>query len=134
MGHTMYEASIGFSFKKSLFNPQDLSYVGKGIKYHFLSTQIPFYFSNLFDISYINSLLFIARLFLGLVFFLLISSFFTKFSFIKIPIFLFLHFPFCWGIALFPDSLAAKNGLGSISLKNPRRQINSLRINCIIYG
>ena len=113
-GHTFYEASIGFSYYKSLFNAPDFAYAGKIVKFHFLSTQLPFYFSHIFNVSYLASAMFFARLFLGGIFFSVVNSVLSKFE-SKIPIFVLLNLPFFWGIGLYPDSLVARCGLGQLS-------------------
>ena len=113
-GHTFYEASIGLGFRKSLLFAPDLSYSGKLVKFHFLSTLLPFYFSHIFSVSYVVSAMFFSRLFLGTVFFTAVNNFFLKFK-LKISAFFLLNLPFFWGIGLLPDSMVARCGLGQLS-------------------
>jgi hypothetical protein len=47
--HPVYEASIGQSYAIRLFDAPDLSYAGKAIRFHPLSTQVPLLWMRLFD-------------------------------------------------------------------------------------
>lgn len=91
--HPIYELSIGQSFKQVLYNVPDLSYVGKIIRFHFLSTQIPFYFSRILNISLLDSLYTISMTFFMLFSFLLIPSFFNYHPKLKTPLFFIFFMP-----------------------------------------
>jgi len=95
--HPLYELSIGRSFQHSYFSPGDLSYAGKVIRFHFLSTKIPLYFSKIFGISLLESIYFIMPMFFAFVFFLLFNFFFAIFPTIRIPLWFLLFFPgYCY--------------------------------------
>ena len=91
--HPIYELSIGQSYKQALFNVPDLSYVGKIIRFHFLSTQLPFYFSRILDVSLLDSLYTISMTFFMLFSFLLIPSFFNCHPKLKTPLFFIFFMP-----------------------------------------
>ncbi|MFC1894373.1 hypothetical protein ACFLYH_00305 [Candidatus Dependentiae bacterium] len=84
--HPFYELSIGQSFKNALFHVPDLSYSGKFLRFHFLSTQLPFYFSHMFNISLLHSLYIVVMIFLVFLSFLLILSFFHYHQKLKAPL------------------------------------------------
>lgn len=91
--HPLYELSIGQSYKKTLFNVPDVSYAGKSITYHFLSTRLPLFFAQLFNINLLDAVYFFVPLFLLLIMFVVINIFFIYFPFLHIPILILLFFP-----------------------------------------
>ena len=91
--HPIYELSIGQSYRQALFNTPDLSYAGKILRFHFLSTQLPFFFSTIFHVSLLISLYFIVPLFYSLVSFILITLFFIQYGRVKYPIFFIFFMP-----------------------------------------
>ncbi len=91
--HPLYELSIGNSYSISIFHPPDLSYSGKGIKYHFLSTQIPSYLSYVLHVSILDSVYFFTPLLSTLCLAVLIITFFKKQSTLKIPAFILFFLP-----------------------------------------
>lgn len=103
--HPIYELSAGNSYGISILNAPDLSYSDKIIKFHFLSTRIPLYISNILNISVLSSVYFVTPYFLLLMLFLLINSLFFKFPYIRVPAFFYFFFP------LFSDSLLSHDTL-----------------------
>ena len=87
MHHPIYELSIGQSYRNALFNVPDLSYNGKIIRFHFLSTQIPLYFSHIFGISLLDSLYILSNMFFVFLSSLIIPSFFSYHPKLSTPIF-----------------------------------------------
>lgn len=91
--HPMYENSIGHSFIHKLFPPPDLSYLGKTIKFHFLSTRLPDFFELIFNINVIESVYFITPLFLLTIFFTQLNAFFYEYPKLKISMFFLFFMP-----------------------------------------
>jgi hypothetical protein len=85
--HPLYEASIGQSYHNySILNTPDLSFYGKLLKCHFLSTNLPIYFSEIFNLPLFETIYFITPLFSLLMVFLVITAFFRKYPTLKIPL------------------------------------------------
>ncbi len=91
--HPIYELSIGQSFRNALFHVPDLSYSNKFLRFHFLSTQLPFYFSHIFNISLLNSLYIIVMTFFVFLNSLLLLSFFHYHQKLKAPLFFIFFMP-----------------------------------------
>lgn len=91
--HPLYELSIGHSFKHNVFNALDISYVGRVIKFHFLSTRIPLFFSNILNISLLDAVYFVTPIFFSLIIFMLIQYFFLAYKRTSTPAFMLVFFP-----------------------------------------
>lgn len=110
--HSVYELSLGNSFSLSIFNPTDLSYDGKSVRFHFLSTQIPAFFSNIFNVSLLDAAYFITPLFFLSIIFITIHLFFFEYPIVKTPIFILFFLPLL-------GTLTSPNGFINRSLLAP---------------
>ncbi len=84
--HPLYELSIGHSYGLSMLHPPDLSYAGKGIRFHFLTTRLPVLFSELLDASLLEGVYFLAPAFLAVMAAVILTAFFKRHKDIRIPI------------------------------------------------
>jgi len=91
--HPIYELSIGQSYT-TLFNTPDLSYSNKILRFHFLATRIPLYFSSLFHVPILNALYFLTPLFFLFISFILVGTFFKRYSVAYTPICVLFFLPF----------------------------------------
>lgn len=71
--HPIYEHAMGHSFSNSLLNAPDLSFYGKDVSWHFLSTQISKMFEN-FGINYIRAIYTVTPSILFIIFFILFKQ------------------------------------------------------------
>jgi hypothetical protein len=91
--HPVYEASLGRSYQISYLHPPDISYSGKEVRYHFLSTQLPFFLSNIMGVDLINSLYFYIPMFMFGFIALAVISFFYEYPDLKTPVFIVFFLP-----------------------------------------
>jgi len=92
--HPIYEASIGHSYKKTLLKPVDLSYSGKKMAYHFLSTRLPVFLKNVLNINILDAIYFFTPFILFVIMSMALFFYFTKFLYFYIPFFILLFYPF----------------------------------------
>ena len=76
---------MGNSYNEDFFNTPDLSYAGRTLKYHFITTRIPGFFSEISGLSIFESVFFLTPLFNVAVLFLILKSFFTEFKEFRTP-------------------------------------------------
>lgn len=112
--HPLYELSIGNAFENSLVFVEDNSYVGKDLKYHFLSTRLPHLVSNLLGISLLESAHLVVRFAFTLLLFIVLNAFYRRYSEINTPIFLLFFLPVGL-VVLLPESFFFRTIFASIS-------------------
>jgi len=91
--HSFAELSLANSYSRSILNAPNLSYNLIKVKYHFLATQIPLYFSNIFNLPKLETVYFVIPLFFMLITFILTNSFFSKYPIVRVPIFILFFLP-----------------------------------------
>lgn len=92
--HPTYELSIGRTYALSMIPaPNDLSYLGKVITHHFLSTSLPIFFSDVFRIHILSSLYFVVPGVLTFIYVYLIYYFFQSYPHLKASLSLIFFLP-----------------------------------------
>jgi hypothetical protein len=95
--HPIYEASIGHSYGHSIFHAMDLSYVGKPMRFHFLSTRLPIFFSDILGVSLVDSIYFVLPLLLCVLTVVVVSNLLRNNESLRTPVLVLLFAPTACG-------------------------------------
>ena len=102
--HLFYELSIGRSFETSLINPPDLSYSGKLIRSHFLSSRLPLLFKSFVSKDLVLATYLKVPFWLSVVLIHALLILFKTWPKFKIRLAFFYFLPMAWVLPL-PESL-----------------------------
>jgi hypothetical protein len=95
--HPIYEASIGHSYGHSIFDAMDLSYVGKPMRFHFLSTRLPIFFSEILGVSLTDSIYFVLPFLLCVLTIIAVSDLLRDNESLRTPVLVLLFAPTACG-------------------------------------
>ncbi len=84
--HPVYEASIGHSYGPSIFHAMDLSYAGKPMRFHFLSTRLPIFLSHVLGVSLVDAVYFILPLLLCVITIIVVSDLLRENESLRTPV------------------------------------------------